>query len=52
MTGPDNKEYRFDLDENASMAGPVAVGDRVKVSYRKSDAGNQVTVVSPYKGKA
>ena len=52
VTGPDNKEYRFDLDENASMAGPVAVGDRVKVSYRKGDAGNKVTVVSAYKGKA
>lgn len=52
VTGPDNKEYRFDLDENASMAGPVAVGDRVKVSYRKGDAGNQVTVVARYKGKA
>jgi hypothetical protein len=52
VTGPDNKDYRFDLDENASMAGPVAVGDRVKVSYRKGDAGNQVTVVARYRGKA
>jgi hypothetical protein len=52
VTGPNNKDYSFDLDENASMTGPVAVGDRVKVQYQKGDAGDRVKVVAPYKGKA
>ena len=52
VTGPGGKDYRFDLDENASLTKPVSVGDRVKVSYQKSDAGDKVTVVAHYSGKA
>jgi hypothetical protein len=51
VTGPGDKEYRFDLDANASVQHPVAVGDRVKVTYKKGDAGEKVTVISPYGGK-
>ena len=52
VTGPKGKDYSFDLDENASMTSPVAVGDRVKVSYQKGDAGEKVTIVARYNGKA
>ena len=52
VTGPQDKEYRFDLDENASVVRPVAVGDRVKVTYQKGDTGEKVTVIAHYGGKA
>jgi hypothetical protein len=51
VTGPKGKDYSFDLDENVSMTTPVAVGDRVKVSYKKGEAGEKVTVVARYIGK-
>jgi hypothetical protein len=51
VTGPKNKDYSFELDEAVSMSGPVAVGERVKVTYTKADGREKVTVVSPYKGK-
>jgi hypothetical protein len=48
VTGPKNKDYSFDLDENVSMAGSaVNVGDKVKVTYTKGDNGNKATVVGP-----
>lgn len=52
VTGPRKKEYSFDLDESASLTGPVAVGDRVKVTYQKGEAGDRVTIVTRYKGRA
>jgi hypothetical protein len=52
VTGPKSKDYTFDLDENVSMTSPVAVGDRVKVSYQKGNAGEKVTIVARYNGKA
>ena len=51
VTGPNDKDFSFDLDENASMKGPVAVGQRVKVEYTKGDMGNHVSVVSLVKSK-
>ena len=51
VTGPDNKSYSFDLDEAVSLTGPIAVGDRVKVTYTKGDSGEKVTMLAPYKGK-
>ncbi len=51
VTGPKNKDYKFELDEGVSMSGPVSVGERVKVTYTKSDGREKVTVVAPYKGK-
>src|SRR2546426_1077834 len=50
VTGPNNKDYSFDLDDGVSMKGPVAVGQRVKVVYTKGDMGNHVSVVSLVKG--
>jgi hypothetical protein len=46
VTGPNDKDYAFDLDEAVTMNGTVAVGQRVKVEYTKGDMGNHVTVVS------
>lgn len=53
VTGPKNKDYSFDLDENVSMAAgsAVNVGDKVKVTYTKGDNGQKATTVAPYKGK-
>lgn len=50
VTGPKDKDFSFDLDENVGMKGPVAVGERVKVTYTKTDSGQKVTTVEPYKG--
>src|SRR6266498_3839572 len=50
VTGPNDKDFSFDLDENVSMKGSVAVGQRVKVEYTKGDLGNHVSVVSLVKG--
>ena len=44
-------KFRFDLDEGAAITGPVAVGERVKVTYQKGDAGERVTVVARYTDK-
>jgi hypothetical protein len=52
VTGPKNKNYSFDLDEQVTIAGPVSIGDRVKVTLTKGDNGERVTVLAPYKGKA
>ena len=52
VTGPGDKDYRFDLDEHASIAAPVAVGQRVKVTYEKGDNGDRVKVISRWSGKA
>ena len=50
VTGPKNKDYSFDLDENVSMSGPaVNVGDKVKVTYTKGDNGNKATIIGPAK---
>lgn len=48
VTGPKDKDYSFDLDENVAMKGAVAAGDRVKVTYTKSDGGDKVTIIAPY----
>ena len=50
VTGPKDKDYSFDLDENVSMAGTaINVGDRVKVTYTKGDNGNKATIIGPAK---
>ena len=48
VTGPKNKDYTFDLDDNVGMKGPVNVGERVKVTYSKSDGGDKVTTIVSY----
>jgi hypothetical protein len=47
VTGPKDKDYSFDLDENVAMKGTANVGDRVKVVYSKSSGGNKVTTIMP-----
>jgi hypothetical protein len=32
VTGPKNKDYSFDLDDNAAVSGDVAVGKKVMVT--------------------
>ena len=50
VVGPKDKDFSFDLDENVGMKGPVAVGDRVKVTFTKTNNGQKVTTVEPYRG--
>ncbi|HEY4228573.1 MAG TPA: hypothetical protein VGO79_00305 [Thermoanaerobaculia bacterium] len=52
VVGPKDKDYSFDLDENAAFKGDVAVGQRVKVTYTKTDGGDKITSVMPFKGGA
>ena len=52
VTGPKNKDYSFDLDDNAAVSGDVAVGKKVKVTYSKSSGGEKVTTVALYKAAA
>ncbi len=48
VTGPGDKDYTFDLDENVSMkAANLAVGQRVKVTYLKGEHGFKATLVEP-----
>src|SRR5262249_25684907 len=48
VTGPGDKDFSFDLDENASMrASNLAVGQRVKVTYLKGEHGYKATLVEP-----
>jgi hypothetical protein len=46
VTGPKDKDYSFDLDENVATKGTFNVGDRVKVVYSKTDGGEKVTTIS------
>ncbi len=48
VTGPKDKDYTFDIDENVAMKGSIQVGERVKVSYTKSDGGDKLTTVVAY----
>ena len=48
VTGPKNKDYKFDLDDNVGMKGPVNVGERVKVTFSKGDGGDRVTTIVSY----
>ncbi len=50
VTGPGNKNYTFDLGHASGVEGHVAVGERVKVTYTKTDDGNKVTTVQPAHG--
>jgi hypothetical protein len=52
VTGPKNKDYSFDLTEMAELKKAVNVGERVKVTFTKSDDGNKVTTIVAYPAKA
>lgn len=45
ITGPDKKEYEFELDENARVSGNIVVGKMARVEYRKDDSGREHVVV-------
>jgi hypothetical protein len=52
VTGPNNKDFSFDLDDKVATKGTIAVGQRVKVDYTKTDSGDKhVTVVSLWKSR-
>jgi hypothetical protein len=52
VTGPKNKDYSFDLDENVSMTGAsVNQGDKVKVTYTKGDNGMKAVTIGPATAK-
>jgi hypothetical protein len=51
VTGPKDKDYSFDLDENVAMKGTVNTGDKVKVSYTKTSSGDKATTIAPYTAK-
>ena len=52
VTGPKNKDYSFDLTDMDSLKKAVTVGERVKVTFTKSDGGDKVTTIVAYPHKA
>ena len=51
VTGPKTKDYSFDLTEMAAMKTEVSVGERVKVTFTKSDSGSKATTIVAYPNK-
>ena len=51
VTGPDGKDYSFDLTDMSGLKKPVTVGERVKVTFTKSDGGSKATTVVAYPHK-
>ena len=52
VTGPKTKDYSFDLTDMAAMKKAVTVGERVKVTFTKSDSGAKATTIVAYPHKA
>ncbi len=52
MTGPKDKDYSFDLTGMPALKKAVNVGERVKVTFTKSDNGDKVTTIVAYPNKA
>jgi hypothetical protein len=52
VTGPKNKDYSFDLTDMDVLKKSVSVGERVKVTFTKSDTGDKVTTIVAYPTKA
>jgi hypothetical protein len=46
VVGPGDKDVSFELDKSVTVNGAVAVGQRVKVEYSKSEGKEHVTVLS------
>jgi len=51
VTGPKEKDYSFDLTGMPALKKAVSVGERVKVTYTKSENGDKATTVVAYPGK-
>lgn len=52
VTGPDSKDYSFDLTGMPALKTAVTVGERVKVTFTKSDNGAKVATIVAYPHKA
>jgi len=52
VTGPKEKDYSFDLTGMPALKKDVNVGERVKVTYTKSDDGDKATTIMAYPNKA
>ena len=52
VTGPKDKDYSFDLTDMAVLKKAVSVGERVKVTFTKTDAGDKATTIVAYPTKA
>jgi hypothetical protein len=48
VTGPNNKDYSYDLDKQVTLKGSFTVGERVRVTSWKSADGQKMTTVEPY----
>jgi hypothetical protein len=46
VIGPNDKDFSFDLDQNAKIDGVVAVGQRVRVEYTKGNRGKHIMVLT------
>ena len=51
VTGPDSKDYSFDLSDMVPLKKTVTVGERVKVTFTKSDNGDKATTIVAHPGK-
>ncbi len=51
VTGPKSKDYSFDLTDMGSLKKAVSVGERVKVTFTKSDDGSKATTIVAYPHK-
>jgi hypothetical protein len=51
VTGPDAKDYSFDLTDMAAPKKAVTVGERVKITFTKSDGGSKATTIVAYPHK-
>jgi hypothetical protein len=52
VTGPDSKDYSFDLTDMAALKTAVTVGERVKVTFTKSNNGAKATTIVSLPPKA
>jgi hypothetical protein len=52
VTGPNSKDYSFDLTDMAALKMVVTLGERVKVTFTKSDSGAKATTIVAYPHKA
>ncbi|MEO8430448.1 MAG: hypothetical protein ABI592_02985 [Acidobacteriota bacterium] len=52
VTGPNDKDYSFDLDDAVTTDPGVAVGQKATVKYTKDTAGNKAVSISGVKGGA
>jgi hypothetical protein len=52
VTGPNSKDYNFDLTDMVALKTALTVGERVKVTFTTSDSGAKATTIVAYPHKA